>query len=137
MTTLGYDRIDTGTAAPTIDVDIAVQDAESEGTSVIALHGKASPNVFDRMSAYMRKAHAPLGKGQHLTREQLLSSLETATDGDRLLHRQSASLRLLIAADIKDASGFPVAGVPGTTARPMRAWRQRYNGLGRFLPRPT
>lgn len=137
MNTPRSDRIDAGTTVSAVNDDIAVQTAENEGMPVIGLQGKASPNVFDRISAYLRKEYASLKKGQDLTLEELFSNLVAKTDGDRLLRKQSAPLRFLLASDIKDARDFPIPGISSTLARPMRVWRQRYNGLGRFLPRPS
>lgn len=136
MNTPRSDRIDAGTTVSIVNDDIAAQTAENEGMPVIGLQGKASPNVFDRISAYLRKKYASLKKGQDLTLEELFAKLGAATEDDRLLRKQSASLRFLIASDIKDAD-FPIPGISDSIARPMRAWRQRYNGLGRFLPRPS
>lgn len=137
MTSLRSDRTDTDAAASIVNDAAAVQSAENEGMPITGLQGNASPNLFDRMSAYLSRQYASLKKGQDLTLEELLANLGTATDGDRRLRKQSASLMFLIASDIKEARNFPVPGVSGPVARPMRAWRQRYNGLDRFLPRPS
>ncbi len=97
----------------------------------------ADIGVFDRITSYVKKEYASIKIGQDITLEQLFANLSAATDNDRLLRKQSASLKFLIASDIKDAKKFPTQGIPSTNAKPMSAWRERYNGLDRFLPRPV
>lgn len=118
----------------------ALQSAENEGMRIsgTAADGIGSRDtLFARMATYLRGQYDAFGRGQDLTLEQLLASLEKATDGNRLLRKQSAPLMFLIATDIKLAERFPRPGVPDPDARPLRAWRERYNGLDRFLPRPS
>ncbi len=140
MTRLKSNRIEAHaeTAASTAYGDKAMRHAESEGMPVVVgLPESTGSGVFGKMATYLRKEYASLKRGSDLTLEELLASLVAVTEGDRRLRKQSASLKFLIASDIKDSIDYPVPGVSGAIARPMRAWRQRYNGLGRFMPRPS
>lgn len=129
--------IATNMIIPAHQQDPAVQSAENEGMPAIPLSNNADVGVFDKITSYLRKEYASIKTGQDITLEQLLANLTAATDNDRLLRKQSASLKFLIASDIKDAKKFPAQGIPSATAKPMSAWRERYNGLDRFLPRPA
>lgn len=129
--------ISTGVAMSASEEDRAVQSAENEAMALIPSFGHANLTVLDRISAYLKKKYASIKTGQDLTLVQLLAKLRAAGDNDRLLRKQSASLQFLIASDIKAAQGSPTQGASNTIARPMSAWRERYNGLDRFLPRPS
>lgn len=133
---LGVHGVDVDITAPIMNYDDALH-AKNEGMLVQGFQEKARPSVFEVISAYLRREYASLKQGEDLTLEQLLARLGRATEGDRLLRKQSASLMFLIASDIKNARDFPIQGISGPIARPLRAWRQRYNGLDRFLPRPS
>lgn len=130
-------RISTNVAMSASEEDRAVQSAENEGMALIPSFGHPNLTVLDRISAYLKKEYASIRTGQDLTLEQLLAKLKAAGDDDRLLRKQSASLQFLIASDIKAARGSLTQGASNTIAKPMSAWRQRYNGLDRFLPRPS
>ncbi|WP_226470292.1 hypothetical protein [Luteimonas panaciterrae] len=127
----------TSTTTPAHQQDRAAQSAESEAMPAISPLKNADIGVFDRITSYVKKEYASIKIGQDITLEQLFANLSAATDNDRLLRKQSASLKFLIASDIKDAKKFPTQGIPSTNAKPMSAWRERYNGLDRFLPRPV
>lgn len=102
-----------------------------------AANAPASPGVFARINAYLIREYRLLKRGDDLTRPQLLAKLQASTLDDRQLRKESSQLMVLITADIKRDRDFPVPGVPADAYRPMRAWRQRYNGLQRFLPKPS
>ncbi|MDH5835239.1 hypothetical protein [Luteimonas kalidii] len=67
-----------------------------------------------------------------ITLEQLLDRLRT-TARDPGSHRAAAPLMALIASDIRAGLHAWPTGLPRNPARSLRAWRQRYNGLGRDL----
>ncbi len=46
---------------------------------------------------------------------------------------ESKALIALIAADLRDAEKWPIAGCGPGSARPLSAWRARYNGIDRCL----
>ncbi len=129
--------IATSMTIPADQQDRAAQNAESEGIPVIPPSRNADIGVFDRITSYLKKEYASIKIGQDITLEQLLANLSAATDSDRLLRKQSASLKFLIASDIKNAKKFPHQDTSSPSAKPMSAWRERYNGLDRFLPRPV
>lgn len=140
MAAVKSDQIDadTGTVVSSAYEVSALRRAENEGIhSVSRDSGSTGPDVFDRVAAYLRKEYACLKKDPDLTLEELLATLVAATDGDRRLRKQFAPLKRLMAWDIKDGVDYPIPGLCPAIARPMRAWRQRYNGLGHFLSRPS
>lgn len=126
-----------GAAIPRNEDDTALHGAENEGVPLSVARSPAAgsrTHAFARMSAYLRREDGPLRKGQDLTREQLLAALGKATDGNRLLTQQSAPLMVLIASDIERTRRFPLPVDLAAAAWPLHTWRERYNGLDRFLP---
>jgi hypothetical protein len=99
--------------------------------------GGAIPNTFDRMTDYLGREYAAMKRGTDITLEQLLARLHIATRDNRDLRRGASPLMMLIASDIRAAKDFPVSGLPVNPHRSVRAWRQRYNGLERYLPKPS
>lgn len=119
------DRVDS-TPASTCDDDIAEQRAETEGMPPILMHEKRRASLFLRVSSYFRSRFIPRPE-LSWTLEELLSDIKVATQGDAQLRRRSAPLMALMALDIRKAKHFSIES--SLVARPMRAWRQRYNGL--------
>lgn len=123
MTAMCY-RVDSRLAS-TCDDDIAVQRAENEGLRPI--FDEAGSSLFSRVSSYLRSRFAPSIRKRDRTLEELLADLKAAEQGDAQLRRRSAALMALMASDIQSAKHFSIES--SLTARSMRAWRQRYNGI--------
>ncbi|MDI9238645.1 heme-binding protein [Lysobacter sp. LF1] len=113
--------------APACDDEVALQRAENEGMPPNLMFEKTSARLFPRVSRYVR-SRSTTSPELSRTLEELLCDLKAATQGDAQLRRRSASLIALMASDIRDAKHFSIESSLG--ARPMRAWRQRYNGIG-------
>lgn len=126
MTSLKSNRIPLIPTPSACDDDTALQRAHKERTPILALH-KAASHLFDRVSRHLREGFSPVIKERELTLEQLLVSLNAVTYDDARLRTHSVSLMLLMASDISDAKQFSIESM--LRARPMRAWRERYNGL--------
>lgn len=71
-----------------------------------------------------------------ITLEQLLDRLRSSAR-DPGSHRAAAPLMALIASDIRAGLQARPTGLPRNPARSLRAWRERYNGLGRDLQDPA
>ncbi|MBF6025354.1 hypothetical protein [Lysobacter niastensis] len=133
MTTQVSERISLYLAQPACDDEdeFATQRAENEGMPSLVPKSVANPNLFDRVSMRLRSGLAWFTKEQELTLEQLLADIKAMSLIDARIGKQSASLMFLMASDIRDAKHFSIDS--SLSARSMRAWRQRYNGLERFL----
>lgn len=123
---------DAASSVPTVPMDpIEARDpADDRDNGAIS-------NTFDRLTDYLGREYAAMKRGTDITLEQLLARLHIATRDNRDLRRGASPLMMLIASDIRAAKDFPVSGLPVNPHRSVRAWRQRYNGLERYLPKPS
>lgn len=112
----------------------ALQEAENEGlppprpafTKKITLAGK--------VASFFRGEYVMLTANGDMTLEQLYRRLRVAAAKDRLALTKFEEMMFVMASDIRKAKAFPQAGMSPGIARPMSAWRERYNGLDRSLP---
>lgn len=63
----------------------------------------------------------------------LLERLQLEARADRDFRKASAPLCFLIARDLRGFKNDGERGAVALQSRPMRHWRQRYNGLERLL----
>lgn len=108
------------------DDDVALQRAENEGLPFLSDRDEAS-HLFARVSMRLRNGLAPAARGNLLTLEELLAAVNTATQGDRQLRQRYATLVALLVSDIRNAKQFSIDS--WLRAKPLRDWRERYNGL--------
>jgi len=111
---------------PVTEDDLALQRAENEGLPFLSHRDEAS-HLFARVSMRLRKGLSPVADGNLLTLEELLAAVNKVTHSDTQLRQQCANLVALLAADIRNAKQFSLDSC--LRARPLRDWRERYNGL--------
>lgn len=112
----------------------ALQEAENEGLPPPRPAFAKKTTFAGKVASFFRGEYATLSANSDVTLEQLYRRLRAAAAKDRLALTKSEEMMFVMASDIRDAKAFPQAGAPSGIARPMSAWRERYNGLDRSLP---
>lgn len=113
----------------------ALHDAENEGWPQPGRAVAAKSTFFGKIASFFRDEYASATSSSDITLEQLYRELMSAAARDRLARNKFQKMMFVIASDIRDAKAFPLAGLPVDVARPMSAWRERYNGLDHYLGR--
>jgi hypothetical protein len=94
---------------------------------------RPAARLFAGLRRYLRQEQAFWTANNDVELSQLLDRLRAVVDSDRGLRKAASPLIFLIGSDLlKSQRGDPL-GLSAISARPMRAWRQRYNGLEKYL----
>lgn len=113
----------------------ALHDTENEGWPQTGGTVPVKSTFFGRIASFFRDEYGSSASSSDITLEQLYRDLMSAAAKDRLARNKFQKMMFVIASDIRDAKTFPLAGLPADVARPMSAWRERYNGLDHYLGR--
>ncbi len=85
------------------------------------------------LRCYLRQERAFWTASKDIELSQLLDSLRVVVDNDRSLRKAASPLIFRIGSDLLKSQRDDKLGLSIICARPMRAWRQRYNGLEKYL----
>jgi hypothetical protein len=98
-------------------------------------HAASTPvaRLFAGLRRYLRQERAFWTANDDVELWQLLDRLRAVVDNDRGLRKAASPLIFLIGSDLLKSQRDDQSGLSAISARPMRAWRQRYNGLEEYL----
>lgn len=88
-----------------------------------------------RLASYFMGEYAFLTANGDITLEQLYRKLLLAEAKDTRARAKFHEMMYAMASDLRAQKESPLAGLPVSLARPMSAWRERYNELDRYLGR--
>lgn len=111
----------------------ALHDAGNEARTPSSGTAPGESTFFGKVASFFRDEYGSSASSSDITLEQLYRDLMSAAAKDRLARNRFQKMMFVIASDIRDAKAFPLAGLPADVARPMSAWRARYNGLDHYL----
>lgn len=89
--------------------------------------------LLDGLRCYLRQERAFWTANNDVELSQLLDRLRAVVDNNRSLRKAASPLIFLIGSDLLKSQRDEQLRLSTLCARPMRAWRQRYNGLEKYL----
>ena len=113
----------------------ALESAENEGWPIQTPSTTNRLTFAGKIARYFRGEYAFLTASSDITLEQLYRKLMLADAKDTRARKRFQEMMYAMASDLRAEKESPLAGLPADLARPMSAWRERYNELDRYLSR--
>lgn len=107
------------------------RNARTPSTNTDTLGG----GLLAKLSGYLKGEYVFLTASSDLTLDQLYRKLILADAEDTRARTRFQEMMYVMASDLRAERDAPLAGLPAGLARPMSAWRERYNELDRYLSR--
>lgn len=117
------------------DGDAALDVVEIEGLPPVVLTNPGRGKFVRKLARYFKGEYAFLTANSDITLDQLYRKLVLADAEDTRARNRFREMMFLMASDLREERQSPLAGSSAGMAKPMSAWRERYNELDRYLGR--